>query len=173
MTAAILTISDRCSAGLAQDTSGPALAEIITGKLGMIVVATACVPDELTRIGTQLRQWAVDSPRPNLILTTGGTGLSPRDITPEATDSILERRHPQLLELARLRCLAHSPRAYLSRGEAGTLAQTLIINLPGSRKGATEFLDALADVLPHALSILADADTEHSRPLAASAKLNE
>ncbi|MEX0886387.1 MAG: MogA/MoaB family molybdenum cofactor biosynthesis protein [Phycisphaeraceae bacterium] len=152
--AAVLTVSDRCSRGEADDTSGPALAALVRERLGAHVVATACVPDEVERIIAQLRAWARDEPRPDLLLTTGGTGLAPRDVTPEATAAVLERRHDGLLELARRRCYDNTPRTYLSRGEAGTIAQTLIINLPGSQRGATEMLEALLDILPHAIETL-------------------
>lgn len=144
---AILTVSDRCSCGETTDTSGPALARIARTCLHADFVATACVPDERSRLGEQLRHWALRDPRPDLILTTGGTGLAPRDLTPEATLDVLERRHTGLMELIRLRCSQKTPRAYLSRGEAGTLGRTLIINLPGSERGATESLEALVDIL--------------------------
>ncbi len=151
---AVLTISDRCWRGTTNDTSGPALAEIVTNELHGQIVAAACVPDEVEAIREQLRAWA-SAPKPvDLILTTGGTGLAPRDVTPEATLSVLERRHGGLLELARLRCYPASPRAFLSRGEAGTVGRTLIINLPGSPRGATECLRALLDILPHAIETL-------------------
>lgn len=152
--AAILTVSDRCSRGTATDTSGPALAELARTHLNADIVATACLPDERSQLGQQLRDWALNSPRPDLILTTGGTGLAPRDLTPEATLDVIERRHAGLMELIRLRCYEKTPRAYLSRGEAGTLGQTLIINLPGSQRGATESLQALIDILPHAIETL-------------------
>ncbi len=161
MTVAILTISDRCSRGQATDTSGPALADMARAKLAAQIVATACVPDEVDQIRSQILAWAKTSPKPDLILTTGGTGLAPRDHTPEATSAILERRHPALLELARHRCLAKTPRAFLSRGECGTLARSLIINLPGSPRGATEFLEALLDVLPHAIQMLRGEKLDH------------
>lgn len=151
---AILTVSDRCSRGTATDTSGPALAELARTHLAADIVATACLPDERSQLGQQLRDWALNSPRPDLILTTGGTGLAPRDLTPEATLDVIERRHAGLMELIRLRCYDKTPRAYLSRGEAGTLGQTLIINLPGSQRGATESLQALIDILPHAIETL-------------------
>jgi molybdopterin adenylyltransferase len=150
---AILTVSDRCSRGEMPDTSGPALAELVAHELGA-VAATACAPDEIDAIRDQLKAWSSRAPAIDLILTTGGTGLAPRDVTPEATSSVLERRHPGLLELARLRCYPGTPRAFLSRGEAGTRGRTLIINLPGSRRGSTECLQALLDVLPHALEAL-------------------
>ena len=88
--------------------------------------------------------------------------MTPRDVTPEATAAVLERRHPGLLELARMRCYGKSPRAYLSRGEAGTLGRSLIINLPGSVRGASESLEALCDVLPHAVQMLQGERTDHS-----------
>ncbi len=160
---AVLTVSDRCSRGQAEDTSGPALAERARQELGAEVVARSCVPDEAERIASTLRTWALEAPRPDLILTTGGTGLGPRDVTPEATLSVLERRHPGLLELARLRCAETTPKAFLSRGEAGSVGRTLVVNLPGSERGALEFLEALLDVLPHAVAMLRGgkhADTE-------------
>jgi molybdenum cofactor synthesis domain-containing protein len=151
---AILTISDRCSRGEMLDTSGPALGEIVRQEQLGDVVATACVPDEIEAIRDQLVAWSAALPVIDLILTTGGTGLAPRDVTPEATASVLERRHPALLELARLRCYPGTPRAFLSRGEAGARGGTLIINLPGSQRGCTECLRAMLDVLPHALEML-------------------
>ena len=157
-TAAILTISDRCFRAETEDTSGPALAELARRDLHAEVIATACVPDEAERISDQLVAWSHGNPAPDLILTTGGTGLSPRDVTPEATLAVLERRHAGLTELIRLLCLEKSPLAYLSRGEAGTIKRTLVINLPGSRKGSTESLAALLDVLPHALETLRGED---------------
>ena len=161
MIAAILTISDRCWAGKSVDASGPALASLCKGQLGAQIYATAVVPDDVQAIRRQLQNWAAASPPVDLILTTGGTGLAPRDFTPEATAGILERRHPALLELARHRCLARTPRAFLSRGECGTLGRSLILNLPGSPRGATEFLEALLDVLPHAIQMLRGEDLDH------------
>ncbi len=157
---AILTVSDRCAQGKAVDASGPRLAALATEKLQAVVTATACVPDEIPQIADQLRQWAGRGDI-DLILTTGGTGLTPRDVTPEATATVLHKRHPALLELARMRCYTHTPRAYLSRGEAGTIHRTLVLNLPGSPKGAAEFLEALLDVLPHAIRMTRGEDTSH------------
>jgi molybdenum cofactor synthesis domain-containing protein len=122
ITVAVLTVSDRCARGEAQDASGSAVAELVQRALGAQVVAKACVPDEAPTISAQIKAWARGDVQPDLILTTGGTGLSPRDVTPEATLAVLERRHPGLLELARLRCYATTPRAYLSRGEAARRA---------------------------------------------------
>jgi molybdenum cofactor synthesis domain-containing protein len=151
---AILTVSDRCSRGQTADTSGPALAEIVKQEQLGAVVAMGCVPDDAQTIRNQLETWSSATPIIDLILTTGGTGLGPRDVTPEATLAVLERRHAGLMELMRLRCFPDKPRAFLSRGEAGTRGSTLIINLPGSPRGSTECLRALLDVLPHALETL-------------------
>lgn len=152
--ASVLTVSDRCSRGESTDASGPRLCEILRRQLGASIVHTACVPDDPERIASQFQQWALSGDRSDLILSTGGTGLSPRDHTPEAARRVIEREHPGLLELARSRCLAKTPLSYLSRGVAGTLGRSLILTLPGSPRGASEFLEALLDVLPHAVSML-------------------
>ncbi len=151
---AILTVSDRCSRGQTVDESGPALVRIVEEQLNAHVVGWACVPDELTQIATTLRSWATGDDEIDLILTTGGTGLAPRDVTPEAAMRVIERPHAGLMELARARCGEITPRTYLSRGVAGVCEQTLIITLPGSVRGATETLTALLDVLPHAIETL-------------------
>lgn len=163
ITCAILTISDRCSKGVTQDTAGPSLVRIAQDRLGAMITRVDCIPDDRKLIRQTLIAWTSSVPAPHLILTTGGTGLSPRDITPEATLDVLERRHPGLMELVRFRGSQHTPNAFLSRGEAGTIGQTLIINLPGSERGATESLKALLDILPHALENLQDAPHEDSR----------
>jgi molybdenum cofactor synthesis domain-containing protein len=165
---AILTVSDRCSRGEAEDLSGPALAEVVRERLAGEVVAEACEPDDRGQIADQLREWALQAPQPDLILTTGGTGLAPRDVTPEATLDVVERRHAGLMELVRLRCLDRTPLSFLSRGEAGTLANTLIVNLPGSPRGAVESLAALRDVLPHAVEMLRGENLDHGRQHAES-----
>jgi molybdenum cofactor synthesis domain-containing protein len=162
ITVAILTVSDRSSRGETADTSGPALSELSQQKLAAKVVATACVPDDPDKIGHTLTGWA-DQLAPDLILTTGGTGLSPRDVTPEATRHILEREHPGLVQLMHLRCYQKTPMTFLSRGVAGTYLNSLIINLPGSRKGAVECLEALLDVLPHAISTLRGEVKDHGK----------
>jgi cyclic pyranopterin phosphate synthase len=154
ITAAVLTVSDRCTRGEAVDTSGPALVALLSERLGAEILATECVPDDGPTIRDQLLSWANDNPRPDLIVTTGGTGLGPRDVTPEATAAALDRRHGGLLELVRQRCSAKTSRVFLSRGEAGTIGQTLVVNLPGSERGATESLEALLDILPHAVEML-------------------
>lgn len=156
--AAVLTVSDRCSRGEAIDTAGPAVAALLRERLDAAVCETACVPDERGAIAAKLRGWAGSAAAPDLILTAGGTGLGPRDVTPEATLDVLERRHGGLMELIRARTGAAHPRAYLSRGEAGVVGRTLVINLPGSQRGATECLAAVLDVLPHALHALRGGD---------------
>ena len=168
----VLTISDRCANGTAGDKSGPALVQAVTKQLDATCVDTALVPDEPEQIITALRAW-VDQPWPaDLLFTTGGTGLSPRDITPEATAQVIERRHDALLELARMRCYRKTPLTYLSRGIAGAAKQSLIINLPGSPRGAVEMFEALADVLPHAIQTLhgqAKLPSQHQLPASAQA----
>lgn len=166
---AVLTVSDRCSRGETIDTTGPAVGTLAAEQLAARVVATRCVPDEADAIRAALWDWSsIDASHEtgpiDLVLTAGGTGLAPRDITPEATAAVLERRHPGLLELARRRCYDITPRTYLSRGEAGTVGQTLIINLPGSQRGATEMLAALADILPHAIDTLRGDVQDDGRP---------
>lgn len=170
MRVAVLTVSDRCSRGETEDTTGPAVAAMCRDILGANILATRCVPDEIDAIQQAIRAWA-DPPENNvqthttdLILTAGGTGLAPRDVTPEATAPLLERRHQGLLELARLRCYDVTPRTFLSRGEAGTIHQTLVINLPGSKRGATEMLTAIADILPHAIDTLRGDVRDDGRP---------
>lgn len=152
--AAVLTVSDRCSRGTAKDTSGPALAEILRTRLGAEVVELRCLPDEQDQLAACFVSWSSSERGIDLILSTGGTGLAPRDVTPEAARSVIEREHPGLMELARLRCMAKTPRTFLSRGVAGTIGRTLILTLPGSLKGSTENLEALLDILPHAIETL-------------------
>lgn len=149
--AAVLTVSDRCARGEREDLSGPGLVALCRERLGAAPVEYALVPDGIEAVQAGIRRFAG---RVDLLLTTGGTGLAPRDFTPEATAPLLERRHPALLELARRRCYDLTPRTYLSRGEAGAIGRTLVLNLPGSPKGSREMLEALLDILPHALETL-------------------
>lgn len=160
----ILTLSDRCSRGLTVDTSGPALAAMAKERLGAQIIAQACIPDDRQTIANILRQWADSADAPDLILTTGGTGLAPRDITPEATLDVIERRHAGLMELVRRRCSEKTYRAYLSRGEAGTRGRTLIVNFPGSLGASTESFEALLDILPHAIETLRGEVQDDGRP---------
>jgi molybdenum cofactor synthesis domain-containing protein len=151
---AVLTISDRCSRAQAQDTAGPAIISLIEQRLAGTLATTRCIPDDPQQIEETLRAWSAPDQKIDLLLTTGGTGLGPRDNTPEAAARVIQRPHPALMELARLRCSATSPRAYLSRGVAGAANNTLIITLPGSAAGATETLTAILDLLPHAIEMI-------------------
>jgi molybdenum cofactor synthesis domain-containing protein len=150
--AAILTVSDRSSRGERSDTSGPALAEMVR-QAGWEIVDTAVVPDEIPIIRQELAGWA-DSGLIDLILTTGGTGFAPRDVTPEATLGVVDRLTPGLAEAMRAESLKITPHAMLSRAVAGIRKRTLIVNLPGSPKGAVENLKVVFPVLPHAIELL-------------------
>lgn len=147
----ILTLSDKGARGERSDTSGPALADMVAG-LGR-VSSYQVIPDDLATVAATLRSW-VDDLHLDLILTTGGTGLSPRDCTPQATAAILDYQIPGMAEAMRAACLARVPHAMLSRALVGVRGQTLIINLPGSPKGAAENFAVLLPVLPHALAKL-------------------
>jgi molybdenum cofactor synthesis domain-containing protein len=163
---AVLTVSDRCSRGQATDTSGPGLCEICRTRLGAVIVATACVPDEVDRIAAQFVEWSRAMPSIDLVVSTGGTGLAPRDVTPEAALSVFERQHSGLMELARMRCYAKTARTFLSRGVAGTIGRTLFLTLPGSPRGSSENLEALLDILPHAIETLRGEVQDDGRPSA-------
>lgn len=157
---AILTSSDKGSLGLREDKSGPLIAEALQ-SLGKIV-ATAVVPDDRDQIADQLRTWA-DQDHMDLILTTGGTGLSPRDVTPEATLAVIDRLVPGIPEAIRAESLKITSRAMLSRAVAGIRGRTLIINLPGSPRAVAECLAVIEPVLPHALAILTAREGECAR----------
>lgn len=158
-TVGILTISDTASRGGREDLSGLAIRELVA-SIGAEVADYRIVPDEAAEISSTLREWADDQGL-DLILTTGGTGLSPRDVTPEATREILTREIPGIAEAMRLQGLKHTPRAMLSRAVAGTRGRTLVVNLPGSPKGVRESLGAILGILPHALEILQARPTDH------------
>ena len=150
----ILTVSDRSAAGKRPDASGPALTEKIT-SLGWKVTRQAVVPDEVLKICSILRSWC-NSNEVDVLLTTGGTGFSPRDVTPEATLAVVNRLAPGLTEAMRAAGLLITPHAMLSRGVAGMCQKTLIVNLPGSPKGALENLEVILPVLPHAVELIRD-----------------
>ena len=150
----ILTLSDRSSRGERADSSGPALALLIQAE-GWSVTKQSILPDEESAIREILVNWA-DSAELDVILTTGGTGFSPRDVTPEATRTIIEREAPGLSEAMRAASLKITPHAMLSRIVTGIRRKTLIINLPGSPKGAVENLQVILPVLSHAVQLLRD-----------------
>jgi molybdenum cofactor synthesis domain-containing protein len=161
-TASVITISDKGSKGEREDKSGPALVQKLNDA-GYDVVHTAIIPDEFDQIADLLKHCS-DTLHVSLILTTGGTGFSPRDITPEATDSVIHRKTPGLVEFTRQESLKITPKAALSRAAAGIRDQSLIINLPGSPKAATEHLGFLLPILEHGLDILLERDGECARP---------
>lgn len=151
---AVLTVSDRASRGQYEDRSGPALIAFLRESIGWHDVQSACIPDEEDEIVRRLTQWVDQTPPVDLILTTGGTGLSPRDRTPEAAMRVIDRPHSGLMELARARTSVITELAYLSRGVAGAAKSSLIITLPGSPKGAIEQIEAIQGVLVHVIKTL-------------------
>ncbi len=156
---AILTASDRSARGERDDLSGPALADLVRTQ-SWSVVKEAILPDDLTALSNQMSTWA-DSGEIDVILVTGGTGFAPRDVTPEATRAVIEREAPGLTEAMRAASLSKTPHAILSRSVAGIRGKTLILNLPGSPKGAVENLQVVLPVLEHAIKILRAEDAGH------------
>ncbi len=157
LTAAVVTVSDSCAHGERVDISGPAVAEILK-KLGFRVVTTQIVQDDSMQIQNALVHLALEV---RLIVTTGGTGIAPRDVTPEATEAICDRLIDGVGERMRLEGAKKTPFAALSRGVCGVREKTLILNLPGSPAGAVESLEAVMDLIPHALNLL-EGKTEHA-----------
>ena len=151
--AVVITVSDACARGERRDESGETLVQLLK-EIGAEIVATKIVSDDLEPLTETLREFA-DRAEVNLIVTTGGTGLAPRDNTPEATLSVIEREAPGLAEAIRMETLKHTPMAMLSRGVCGIRSGTLIINLPGSPKGVRESFSVITPVLNHAVALLA------------------
>jgi molybdenum cofactor synthesis domain-containing protein len=157
LTAAVVTVSDSCSRGERADISGPAVAEVL-GRSGFRVVATRIVQDDSMQIQNALVHLALEA---QFIVTTGGTGIAVRDVTPEATEAICDRLIDGVGERMRSEGLKKTPFAALSRGVCGVRGKTLILNVPGSPSGAVESLQAVLELVPHALSLL-DGKTEHT-----------
>jgi molybdopterin adenylyltransferase len=164
---AVVTISDRCSAGLQVDAAGPAVERLLRGQWPGLqdsqTIGRGLVPDNEEAIATLLRELCRQEY--DLVLTAGGTGLSPRDVTPEATRRVIEREVPGLSEAMRAGGAEFFPFAWLSRGVAGMCGKTLIVNLPGSEKGALESLTVILPLLPHALEVMAGGSS-HPKSLA-------
>lgn len=156
---AVVTVSDRCAAGKQEDLSGAALAEWVS-EAGHEMTARETVPDETDRIAQVLCRHA-DSKSADLVLTTGGTGLAPRDVTPEATRAVLDREAPGISEAIRAAARGSTERAALSRGIAGVRGACLIVNFPGSLGGVKDGISTLAPLLQHAVGILRNEDTDH------------
>lgn len=151
--AVVITVSDACSRGERQDASGETLVQLLR-DLGAEIIVTQILPDDLDPLADKLREFA-DRPDVNLIVTTGGTGFSPRDNTPEATRNVIEREAPGLAEAMRMETLKQTPMAMISRGVCGIRSGALIINLPGSPKAVRESFAVIAPVLQHAIALLA------------------
>jgi molybdenum cofactor synthesis domain-containing protein len=154
---AVMTISDRCSQGLMQDTAGPAVVALLRAQWPDAEIDARLLPDEEDQIAAALREIAAAGA--SLVLTAGGTGMSPRDRTPEATRRVIDREAPGLAEAMRSIGAERNHFAWLSRGVAGLAGHTLIVNLPGSRRGAEESIAAILNLLKHAVDVAAGSQT--------------
>ena len=157
--AAVLTVSDKGYAGKREDVSGPELAGLAR-QMGADVIRQCVVPDEREEIVRQLVSLS-DQMEVDLVLTTGGTGVTPRDVTPEATRAVIEREIPGLAEVLRFEGYRQTPLAVISRGVAGTRGRTLIVNLPGNPKAVREGMETLTEILPHTIQMMRGEHTEH------------
>ena len=154
-----MTISDKGYAGQREDVSGPVLADLVR-QMGVEVVRQTVVPDERDDIVALLVTFA-DAMDLDLVLTTGGTGVTPRDVTPEATRAVIDREMPGLAEVLRFEGYRHTPLAVISRGVAGIRGRTLIVNLPGNPRAVRQGMETLSPILPHAVQMIRGEDTEH------------
>lgn len=151
MLLAVVTVSDRCSLGLMQDTAGPAVAALLHEQWPLAEIRTSLLPDEEDALSVHLQ--GLCNQGAALLLTVGGTGLGPRDRTPEATRRVIDREAPGLAEAMRVRGAERNPYAWLSRGVAGLCGSTLIVNLPGSERGARESLESILKLLRHGMEV--------------------
>lgn len=160
ITVGVLTISDGAAKGEREDKSGENIRSLAAQMPDTVICAGAIIPDEVEQIAAVLREWS-DEKHLNLVLTTGGTGLAPRDVTPEATLAVITREAPGIAEAMRAISLQYTRMAMLSRGVAGVRNRTLIVNLPGSPKAVKECLEYILPVLPHAVNLLVEGPREH------------